>query len=178
MTGEARRVRILELLGEASGPLPGSDLARACGVSRQVIVQDMALLREGGAQIGSTNRGYVLEEPAARPCRLIKVHHTDEQIEDELNAIVDLGGTVEDVIVNHRTYGYLSAQLGVSSRRDVKRYLNELKTSKSAPLMHVTSGYHFHHVSAASDEVLDEIHAALEERGYLAQRFDYELDMT
>ena len=178
MTGEARRARILELLEEASKPLSGSYLARTCGVSRQVIVQDMALLREGGARIGSTNRGYVLEESATKPCRLFKVHHSDEQIEEELDAIVDLGGTVEDVIVNHRTYGYLSARLDVSSRRDVKRYLDDLRTSKSTPLMHVTSGYHFHHVSAESDEVLDEIQAALEERGFLAERLPYEQDMT
>lgn len=177
MTGEARRAHILELLEGASKPTSGTALARACGVSRQVIVQDMALLREGGTRIGSTNRGYVLEESVARPCRLFKVHHSDEQIAAELNAIVDLGGTVEDVVVNHRTYGRLSAQLGVSNRREVRRYLEELEASKSTPLMHVTSGYHFHHVSAESEEVLDEIQEALDELGFLAPRLPYEQDL-
>ncbi|MBR2681796.1 MAG: transcription repressor NadR [Atopobiaceae bacterium] len=177
MNGEARRAHILELLEGASGPLSGTALARACGVSRQVIVQDMALLREGGTRVGSTNRGYVLEAVSARPRRLFKVRHTDEQIMDELYAIVDLGGIVEDVVVNHRTYGRLSARLDIASRRDVKRYLDDLAASQSEPLMHVTSGYHFHHVSADSEDILDEIALELGSLGFLVERMDYEQDM-
>ena len=177
VTGEMRRARILELLEEAVEPLSGTALAKECGVSRQVIVQDMALLREGGAHVSSTNRGYVLEHTEVRPRRLFKVRHTDEQIVDELNAIVDLGGIVEDVVVNHRTYGRLSARLDVSSRRDVQRYLENLKDSKSVPLMHVTSGYHFHHVSADSEDILDEIAMELGSLGFLVDRMPYEQDL-
>lgn len=177
MNGEARRAHILELLEGATGPLSGTALARACEVSRQVIVQDMALLREGGTRVGSTNRGYVLEAASARPRRLFKVRHTDEQIMDELYAIVDLGGIVEDVVVNHRTYGRLSARLDIASRRDVKRYLDDLAASQSEPLMHVTSGYHFHHVSADSEDILDEIALELGSLGFLVERMDYEQDM-
>ena len=172
-----RRAHILELLEGATGPLSGTGLAQSCGVSRQVIVQDMALLREGGVHIASTNRGYVLKESHVRPRRLFKVHHTDEQIADELNAIVDLGGTIDDVVVNHRTYGRLSAELGISSRRDVRRYLDELSASNSSPLMHVTSGYHFHHVSADSEDILDEIAMELGALGFLVDRMPYELDL-
>ena len=88
--------------------MSGTALADAAGVSRQVIVQDIALLRADGHDIVATNRGYVLREGASAPSvptRLIKVHHTVEQLEDELQTIVDMGGTVQSVMVNHRAYG-------------------------------------------------------------------------
>lgn len=174
-SGVARRARIVEALAAASGPLSGTALAEACGVSRQVVVQDVALLRERGEKIVSTNRGYVLlsDEPA-RPTRLFKCRHTAEQTADELTCVVDLGGRVEDVFVNHRIYGVVSSPLGVGSRRDVERFMAELASGVSSPLLEVTSGYHFHHVSAASGEVLDEVGRALAARGYLAELTDYE----
>ena len=175
-SGDARRARIVEALAAASGPLSGTALAEACGVSRQVVVQDVALLRERGEKIVSTNRGYVLlsDEPAP-PRRLFKCRHTAEQAADELTCVVDAGGRVEDVFVNHRVYGVVSSPLGVGSRRDVERFVAELASGVSSPLLEVTSGYHFHHVSAASEEVLDEIGHALAARGYLAELTDYEV---
>lgn len=176
MTGSERRDAILGALRAASKPLPGSALARLGGVSRQVVVQDIALLRADGHDIAATNRGYVLRdaEDATRPVRLFKVRHTADQLEDELTCIVDLGGEVLDVTVNHRVYGKISAPLGVRSRRDVEQYLEGIRTGKSYPLMTVTSGYHFHRVAADSPEVLDEIEAALRARGYLAPMLPYE----
>ena len=174
-SGDARRARIVEALASASGPLSGTALAEKCGVSRQVVVQDVALLRERGEKIVSTNRGYVLlADDPARPTRLFKCRHTAEQTADELTCVVDLGGRVEDVFVNHRVYGVVSSTLGVGSRRDVERFVSELASGVSAPLLEVTSGYHFHHVSAASEEILDEVERALDARGYLAELTDYE----
>ena len=173
MSGEDRRAKIVALLGDAEEPISGGQLARELGVSRQVIVQDVALLRRSGVELESTHRGYVLLRHNM-PRRIFKVHHTEDQIEDELNLIVDLGGTVEDVVVNHRTYGVISVPLNVSSRRDVARYLADIASSRSTPLSRVTSGYHFHHVSAPSEEALDEIGAALSKRGYLVDRLPYE----
>ena len=174
-SGDARRARIVEALAAASGPLSGTALAEKCGVSRQVVVQDVALLRERGEKIVSTNRGYVLlADDPARPARLFKCRHTAEQTADELTCVVDLGGRVEDVFVNHRVYGVVSSALGVGSRRDVERFMAELASGVSSPLLEVTSGYHFHHVSAASEEVLDEVGRALAARGYLAELSDYE----
>ena len=174
-SGDARRARIVEALASASGPLSGTALAEKCGVSRQVVVQDVALLRERGEKIVSTNRGYVLlADDPARPTRLFKCRHTAEQTADELTCVVDLGGRVEDVFVNHRVYGVVSSELGISSRRDVERFMAELASGVSSPLLEVTSGYHFHHVSAASEEVLDEVGRALAARGYLAELSDYE----
>ena len=78
-------------------------------------------------------------------------------------------------MVNHRTYGVISVPLNVSSRRDVARYLADIATSKSTPLSRITSGYHFHHVTAASEEILDEVAAALKEHGFLVERLPYEV---
>ena len=87
---------------------------------------------------------------------------------------MDLGGRVEDVMVNHRAYGVISAPLGIKSRRDVSSFIMNMKTGRSSPLMNVTSGYHFHHVSAESEEILDEIEKALKDKEYLAQFLPYE----
>lgn len=174
--GEARRRAILDMLGSTTEPLSGSAIGRALGVSRQVVVGDVALLRSQGHAIASTNRGYVLggAGTAGRVVRLVKVRHTTEQVADELDCIVDRGGWVLDVIVNHRAYGRISAPLGIKCRADVERYLDDIASGKSSPLMNVTSGYHFHHISAETSETLDGIEAALGERGYLAELLPYE----
>ena len=174
ISGELRREKILATLSAAEAPLSGSALGRACEVSRQVVVQDIALLRTQGWPIHSTNRGYVLEREATRPSRLIKCHHTVEQTPEELNTIVDLGGHVRDVLVNHRVYGRLSCELGIASRRDVANYMTQIRSGKSSPLMLITSGDHFHHVTADCEEALDEVVRALGERGFLAPVSDYE----
>ena len=59
MTGVQRRKKILEMLGQSSTPLSGGALGRAVGVSRQVVVQDIALLRTEGHPVLATARGYV-----------------------------------------------------------------------------------------------------------------------
>lgn len=175
MTGEERRGAIIQALEEADRPLSGGAIAKLCGVSRQVVVQDVALLRSQGADILATARGYVLAKPSG--CRrLFKCFHGDDQVEDELLAIVDAGGAVEDVVVNHRAYGRMSAKLGIASRRDVERFMNDIRSGKSSPLMTVTSGYHFHHVSAPDEATLDEIERVLSEKGYLADFMPYEVD--
>lgn len=119
LTGQERRAEIMNILRQSTMPLSGAALGKQLGVSRQVVVQDIALLRQSGEEIYATNRGYVTGVANARPKRLFKVHHTIEQTGDELNLMVDHGVVVENVIVNHRTYGRLSANLGFRNRRDV-----------------------------------------------------------
>ncbi len=174
--GDARREKILSALSGAQEPLSGAALGRLCEVSRQIVVQDIALLRSKGWPIESTNRGYVLERASTRPSRLFKCRHSVEQTPQELNLIVDLGGHVQDVLVNHRVYGRLSCELGIASRRDVRAYMEQIESGKSSPLMLITSGYHFHHVTAESEEILDEIERALVEQGFLAEKSAYELE--
>ena len=168
MTGEERREDILARIGQIGRPLAARALADLYGVSRQVIVQDIALIRAAGHEILSTNRGYLLqEEKKAR--RVFKVCHTDEQLEEELCAIVDLGGCVENVVVHHKVYGKLEAHLGVDSRRRVREFLEELQSGKSSPLKNITSGYHDHEVRADQERTLDMIENMLREKGFLAE---------
>lgn len=174
MNGRERRFEILALLEGATAPIAGSEIAERCGVSRQVIVHDIALLRREGNDILSTHHGYLLQRAGGACRRLYKVWHTEERVQEELFAIVDAGGTVEDVIVNHRYYGKLEAKLDLSSRREVRRYLDDLASSKSKLLSVITSGYHFHHVSADSEDVLDEIGDELARLGLIAELTPYE----
>ena len=180
MKGGERRERIVAELQASATPVSGSSLAKAVGVSRQVVVQDIALLRADGHDIVATSRGYVLlggsGEPQV-PTRLVKVCHGLDDLADELTTIVDLGGAVLNVMVNHRVYGKITGDLDIRNRRDVERYLENIHSGKSYPLLTVTSGYHFHRIAADSEEQLDEIEAALRETGYLAEILPYEGDL-
>ncbi len=173
MNGTQRRKEILNLLQTSKIPLSGSSLASRFSVSRQVIVQDIALIRASGFHIISTNRGYVLAKEG-RVQRIFKVYHTNEQTEEELNLIIDLGGWVEDVFVYHRVYGIIRGELNLHSRKDIAAYMESIKSGKSIPLLNTTSGFHYHTVSADDNETLDDIQKALEEHHFLAKLQDYE----
>lgn len=168
MNGVQRREEILNLIKNSAKPLSGSMLSGKVGVSRQVIVHDIALLKAAGFDILSTNKGYVLNAPD-RVSRVFKVVHTDDEIGDELGSIVDLGGHIEDVFVWHRIYGKIEAELDIGSRRNVAEYLESLKTGRSSPLKKVTSEYHYHTVSAKDNHTLDLIEAELDKRGFLVR---------
>lgn len=173
MNGEARRKCILARLAEENDPVSASALAESLCVSRQVIVQDIALLRARGADIASLARGYVIQKSKA-PCRVFKVLHTDEEVERELHLIVDLGGTVEDVFVYHKVYGELHAPMGIRTRLHVQRFLKDIAEGKSSLLKNVTAGYHYHTVTAESEETLALIEQALRGGGFLAPLQAYE----
>ena len=166
MTGSDRRNAIIKQIRNSSVPVSGRELARVYDVSRQVIVQDIALIRAAGYDSISTHRGYIINEPCSAK-RIFKVRHTDEQLEEELNAIVDMGGKVCDVMVNHKVYGPLEAPLGIASRRKVAEFLADIRSGKSSPLKNITSGYHYHTVEADSEETLDMIEDVLREKGFL-----------
>ena len=121
-------------------------------------------------------RGYIVNmlNDSDMATRVIKVCHTSEQVAEELNIIVDNGGCVADVMVTHRAYGKVRAGLNIKNRRDVKKFVEELESGKSTPLLNVTSGYHFHTVMADSEEALDEIENELAEKGFLAEVLPYE----
>lgn len=163
---EQRRQGIYQVLRNAEGPVMAKDLASRFGVSRQIIVQDIAVLRASKASIISTHRGYVLEvEPAAS--REFKVRHSQDQVQDELNIIVDCGGKVRNVSISHRVYGRITAEMDISSRLDVQEFCQTLEGSSSSVLSGVTSGYHYHLVEAADERRLDLIEGRLMEAGML-----------
>lgn len=170
MEGDERRRKILEILYEVRMPVSGTELARRLGVSRQVIVQDIALLRATDKNILSTNKGYILfdvKQGADRKKRTYKVKHKDEDILEELNAIVDLGGRIRDVVVEHGIYGQISADLIINSRADAEAFVKKVEEYKTKPLNNLTHGIHFHTVEADSEEILDRIGKELEKKGYL-----------
>ena len=166
MTGEERRLQILNAIKEADAPISGAALAKQYHVSRQIIVQDIARLRAANYDIFSTNRGYMIHLPSGFT-RIFCVSHTDDEIEEELNAIVDMGGSTVDVFVEHEVYGSLKAPLNISSRRQVKLFVAEIQSGKSRPLNNLTSGLHWHTVEADSEETLDLIEEELNRKGFL-----------
>ena len=119
MKGEERRKQLLKILSSSTGPVSGGTLSQELHVSRQIIVQDISLLRANGSTIFSTNKGYLLQEEK-KYSRVFKVYHTDDQVEEELSAIVDAGGQIRDVFVYHKVYGVLKADMGIKSRRDIR----------------------------------------------------------
>ena len=166
MSGAERRKMILNLIRNSDWPLSGGALGKETGVSRQVVVQDIALLRTEGHAIVATARGYILDEPKD-VYRIIKTCHTNEQTEDELQTIVDLGGCVVDVMVNHKVYGKMTAPLNISSRHHIAQFLEGVRTGKSSELMNVTGGYHYHTVRAETEEILDKIEKTLNSMNYI-----------
>lgn len=173
MNAEERRIKITQRLEGATMPVSASRLAEEMGVSRQIIVQDVAILRAAGVAIVAMARGYLLE--GNDPCRRVfKVQHSDETVETELNLIVDAGGTVVDVFIFHKVYGEIRAAMGIRSRVQVREFLQNIAGGKSSLLKNVTAGYHYHTVSADSEETLDLIETHLREHGFLAPRQEYE----
>ena len=160
MKGEERRTKLLDILSSSNSPVSGGTLSKKLEVSRQIIVQDISLLRANGATIFSTNKGYLLQEDR-KYSRVFKVYHTDDQVEEELSTIVDAGGQIRDVFVYHKVYGVLKADMGIKSRRDIRAYMEEISTGKSSLLKNVTSGYHYHTIDAESEEILDAIQDVL-----------------
>lgn len=161
-----RRKAIVNLLLSSKEPISGSELSRQFGISRQIIVQDISVLKGTGCEILSTNQGYVIQKSPLCE-RVFKVRHTTNETEDELSCVVNLGGTVVDVFVWHKVYGKIEANLNISTQLHIKQFLEGVRTGKSTELMHITSGYHYHTVRAENEAVLDRIEAALTERNYI-----------
>ena len=167
MKAHERRTAIVNLLLSSTEAVSGGKLSKEFGVSRQIIVQDITVLKGSGYDILSTHNGYIIQKSPLKE-RVFKLHHTTQQTEDELNVIVELGGTVVDVFVWHKVYGKVAAPLNIFSSLQVKQFIEGVRTGKSTELMNITGGYHYHTVRAESDEVLDKIGDVLNRRGYIA----------
>ena len=166
MAGEDRRKKILQLLkGQI---LNGSQLAKQLNVSRQVIVQDIALLRTSGHEILSTRQGYILSADNTYT-RTYHVRCPEADIEPMLNVFVDAGGTVQDIFVIHNTYGVIRAELHLCSRREVKQFIESIHTGREAALHGLCKGGHWHTVSADSEGALAIIQQDLGAKGYLIE---------
>ena len=130
MTGEERRNRILQRLQETDTPLSGTALAKEFHVSRQVIVQDIALMRAENYGILSTNKGYLLRSEkveSAQPKRVFYVKHTADQVLDEFQTVIELGGKILDVAVEHEIYGQICVDLFIETAADAADFNKKLQ---------------------------------------------------
>ena len=129
--GEQRRMQILHLLKETGTPLSGTALAKELGVSRQVIVQDIALIRAENHNILSTNKGYIYRvqsDENTQPKRVFRVRHDTKEVLDEFLTVLvhlklcdDAVGWVEWVL------NVLAILLLLCDRIDVDSHFRELK---------------------------------------------------
>jgi len=170
MTGDERRNHILKMLKEQDSPLSGTALANEFHVSRQVIVQDIALMRAESHDILSTNRGYLYRREDAAPSmpkRVFFIRHSTEQVLDEFLVVTELGGKVLDVVVEHEIYGQIRVDLLIENPRDAREFYEKLINSKDNPLKVLTDDCHYHTVAAPSEKLLDLIEQELDNKGYL-----------
>ena len=167
MTGSRRREEIVSKIKSSEVPVPGKELAKVYDVSRQVIVQDLAVIRASTPGILSTTKGYVIQQDSSFT-REFKVRHSQDKAAEELNLIVYCGGHVKNISISHRVYGRVTAEMDIRSRQDVNEFAEALRNSRSTVLSSATSGYHYHLIEASSEERLDLIEKQLGEAGFLA----------
>jgi uncharacterized protein len=163
-----RRRQIVEWLRAHGGPVPGSEIAQHFRVSRQCLVQDVAILRASGEEILATPRGYRLPAESNRTHRaILACKHAPEQTEEELQILLDQGVRVLDVIVEHPLYGELRGSLMLESRADLQEFLAHVRASHAALLSSLTGGVHLHTVEASRPEMITRAKTQLRARGFL-----------
>lgn len=170
MNSDERRIRLINILNQSRSPIKGSDLAKELNVSRQVIVQDIALIRAKGYEIIATPQGYIVyHKNKAIEYIKCKNHANEQEIYDELKIIVDMGGTVKDVIVDHPMYGQIKAELNISSNRDINEFMEKVKNNEFKQLSSLTTCNHIHTVEAPRDDIIKDIISELRNKGILAE---------
>ncbi len=172
MNAATRREQILQLLSQSSVPMSATAIASRFSVSRQIIVGDIALLRAAGADITATPRGYLLERPEAQNHVEINIvcEHADDRLAEELYTVVDLGGALIDVTVEHSIYGQICAPLHIYSRFDADAFLSKLERENARPLCNLTGGIHLHRLRCPNAEVQARVLQALKDKGFLLER--------
>lgn len=165
-----RKEKIIEEIKKSNKPISASTLAKKLGVSRQIIVGDVALIRASGTNIIATPRGYILDSKQQNQTYTIAVNHSQEQMADELYTIVDLGGCAIDVIVDHPVYGQLTGKLHLSSRYDVDQFIKKVNNNQAKPLSQLTDGLHLHTIQYPNEDTYQRIVSALDEKGYLFKK--------
>lgn len=168
MEGTKRREMIVEQLKKAKKPISASIFAEQFGVSRQIIVGDIALLRAAGVKVIATARGYRLElsQPAGLTGK-IAVQHRPEQTQEELLLFVKHGAEVLDVVIEHDIYGELTGSLHIKTQQDVADFIKRYEKSKVRLLSDLTQGIHLHTLRYDKNETLQAIKQDLDKRGFL-----------
>lgn len=167
MTAEQRRESILQELKKSEKPLSATTLSQIYGVSRQIIVGDVALLRAGGIDISATPRGYQINTPCLGIRHQIACFHENERTEEELMICIDHGCTVLDVIVEHPLYGQIVGALLLTTPYDIRQFVTRMKADRAHSLCELTDGIHLHTLSCPSEEAYQLTIKALDEAGFL-----------
>ncbi len=168
LTTAERKHWIIKELEITDGPISATQLAQKLGVSRQLIVGDVAILRASGKDIIATPRGYLLEKQHVSQYT-IACRHTAEQTLDELYTIIDNGCSVLDVIVEHQVYGQLVGELHIFSRKDADAFVTSLQASNQEPLSSLTEHIHLHTLNCPSKKHYEDLKEDLNRKGYLIQ---------
>ncbi|MGA9936638.1 MAG: transcription repressor NadR [Candidatus Acidiferrales bacterium] len=167
-SANSRRRQIVAWLRERGGPVPGGEIAKHFHVSRQCLVQDVAILRASGEDILATPTGYRLPSESNRAHRaILACKHPPERTEEELQILLDHGVRILDVIVEHPIYGELKGSLMLESRADLQDFLAHVRASHAALLSSLTGGVHLHTVEASRAEMISRAKAQLRARGFL-----------
>lgn len=169
LNAEQRREKIIELLKTRQEPLSGNELARIFGVTRQVIVQDIAILRASGKDIIATAQGYVIKNPMPFCTKQIAVCHDEKNTREELLTFIECGCKVIDVIVEHPLYGELHGMLMLSSSQDVENFLQAMEKHNATLLSHLTSGVHIHTIEALNYDCINKAERLLKDKGFLLE---------
>ncbi len=172
MKAEERREELLLILKNKDKPIIGSKLAEKFDVSRQVIVQDIALLRARGEEIIATSQGYIMSDNKGMKTveTTIACQHSNREVRDELMTIVNYGAKVTDVIVEHPLYGELRGILMIQSPADVDNFMEKYCKHEASLLSALTGGVHLHTVQAMNETVIERLKIALSEKGYLLEQ--------
>lgn len=151
MNGQERREDIIKRLQGATAPVSAKVLADEHAVTRQIIVADIALLRAAGHRITAVNRGYLLGPAEEGLCKRIVVKHGKDAVTEEFYAVVDNGGKVLDIIIEHSVYGQISAELNIASRYDADLFVSRIQETGANPLSLLTEGIHIHTISVRDE---------------------------
>lgn len=167
MESTQRREEIIKLLIEEKNPIKGSELASRFGVTRQVIVKDIAIIRATGLNILATPDGYIHNVENNRVLSIIAVNHTEDDTIEELKTVVKYGGIIEDVIIEHPLYGEIKGILKIKNLNDLEKFTKNFKDKKVKPLSILTNGTHLHTISTESEEDMVSIKSELKSKGFL-----------
>ncbi|KAA9019497.1 transcription repressor NadR [Niallia endozanthoxylica] len=170
MSSTKRQQLIIDKLENTNTPITGSEFAKMANVSRQVIVQDISLLKAKNIPIMSTSQGYILNNNKEKEHNyeaVIICNHSLNQIEEELFILVGHGVTVKDIMIKHAVYGELKASVMVSNQSEVEQFMKRIKDANAVSLSSLTDGIHYHTLEADSKEKIEAAFRELKKAGIL-----------
>lgn len=169
MNTEERRDSIREELERREQPVKGTELAKLFGVSRQVIVQDIAILRAEGMPVIATPSGYmIIKASESNLLKKVAVKHSRDKLTEELSIMLDYGARILDVIVEHPVYGEIKGNLNINCREDLSDFAKKISSGETEPLSVLTDGIHIHTVEVPNEETFCKMIEELKRQNFLA----------